>query len=229
MARISANENFSVPLGVPLKYFDLKKSGRPAKHFCNTWVFDNPLSIDATYWLGFIYADGSVSWVDCEGRSRFELQINVQLRDLGHLWKLRCLLGGDVRITTSCARFGIGSKQLCHRLSQLGIMPQKSQYPLEPPQLHGDAKIAFLRGLFDGDGCLHITKRGYLQAAFCGHPAIVKWFACEVGIAGSERFRDNTLYYQWTSGCAAKQLVRYLYGTSGPALKRKAEIAKRFM
>jgi len=69
----------------------------------------------------------------------------------------------------------------------------------------------------------------YFDLKKSGHPAIVKWFAREVGIAGNERFRDNTLYYRWTNGCAAKQLVRYLYGTSGPALKRKAEIAKRFM
>lgn len=70
-----------------------------------------------------------------------------------------------------------------------------------------------------------------VPADFARKPFNNSWMSakCCLQIAGSERFRDNTLYYQWTSGCAAKQLVRYLYGTSGPALKRKAEIAKRFM
>ena len=108
-------------------------------------------------------------------------------------------------------------------------MPRKSANPCAPPLLAGPEIRAFLRGMFDGAGCLHETKRGYLQAAFTGHPDIVKWFVWAVGVGtNGVRLRNGTAYAQWTSGPLAKKVCRVLY-PGEPSLDRKAAIAERWV
>jgi hypothetical protein len=52
-------------------------------------MFDEPLSLEAKYWLGFILADG------CIAHDR--LQINLSPNDIGHLEKFQSFLkGGNI-------------------------------------------------------------------------------------------------------------------------------------
>lgn len=203
------------------------RTGRPRMVAVHERYFDGDLDEQAAYWLGFIFADGCVRWIDAQGHGRWVLRINLQTGDVEHLRKLYTVLGGAVAVTSRCARFTAHSRYLCARLGSLGVVPRKSSAPCEPPVLEGAALRGFLRGLFDGDGCLHVSKRGYLQAAFTGHPALVRWFVDAVGVKGSSRLRDGTLYYQWTGGRQARAVVRALY-PGVPVLARKIAIAERW-
>lgn len=205
-----------------------KRTGQPRRWPVHVDFFAEPLSVDAAYWLGFIYADGSVSWKRPTGKGAWVLTICLKPSDAFHLRLLQEKLGGRVRVGKA-ARLDVYSKLLCERLAELGVVPRKSWSPVCPPSLFGDSRIAFLRGMFDGDGCLHVNKRGYIQAAFCGHPDLVEWFVEQVGVIGSSMRRDNTLYYQWTGGRQARAIIRVLYGHEGPSLKRKQMIADRFL
>lgn len=202
------------------------RSGRPRSVHVTEDYFDD-LGVEQAYWLGFIYADGCVIWTDSAGRSRWVLTINLKPDDTDHLFKLHAALGGSFKVGKA-ARLNAHSRYLCARLGSLGVVPRKSYAPCAPPPMRGEVLRSFLRGMFDGDGCLHETKKGYLQAAFCGHPAIVRWFVEKVGVSGSEHLRDGTLYYQWSGGRQARALIRNLYpGT--PSLDRKAAIAARWI
>ena len=204
-----------------------RRSGRPRVNDVRSDYFDGQLDLDRSYWLGFIYADGSVSF-----KPRWTLTINLAAKDEEHLRNFHAAIGGRVSRTHAGAiRLLVHSRDVCLGLGRLGVLPRKSYAPAAPPALTGSEHQAFLRGLFDGDGCLHVNKRGTLQAAFCGHPATVTWFVEQLGITpnGAPRLRGGTSYAQWTSPRTAPQLASQLYAGPGPRLNRKSQLADRFM
>lgn len=211
--------------------------GRPRTIQVNHEVFSplpEELSEEACYWLGFIFADGCVS-----AKPRWCLAVNLKHQDLDHLLKLEAFLGGRARAGKKAARYMAFSKELVQLLVMLGVLPRKSTEPGLPPEgLTDEQSIALLRGMFDGDGCLHEAKRfGALSAHFCGHPDVVDWFITamlrhNVPKPGSLRKRGNTTYAQWAKQDHALLLAETLYGRAarpktGPALARKVETAHR--
>jgi hypothetical protein len=210
------------------------RSGQPRKIFVEEGYFEAPLDVERAYWLGFIYADGSVC-----ASPRWELKINLAEKDAEHLRSLQARIGGTFAIRTrsrclkggtDIASLGVYSRRLVLSLMRLGVVPRKTTNPVPPPEMGGVVLVAFLRGLFDGDGCLHVTRRGSLQAAFCGNWEVVDWFlrAVRIPVNGKPRRRGICAYAQWTSGWLAKALSGLLYNAPGPRLKRKGDIARAF-
>jgi hypothetical protein len=64
-----------------------RSSAIPRRHHFDKHVFHDIDTPDKAYWLGFPYADGSVSWVN---RS-----VQIALIDRDHLHKLQQFLGSD--------------------------------------------------------------------------------------------------------------------------------------
>jgi hypothetical protein len=128
----------------------------------NQNIFDEINTPEKAYWLGFFYADAYNS----DTCSTF----NVVLKgsDYDHLIKLCNFvdLPSD-KITTSIATLNkreysvcgvrMYSKHLCQKMIQLGCPRAKSFIIKYPDWLNSDYNVHFIRGLFDGDGCL--TKR----------------------------------------------------------------------
>lgn len=222
-AHIAVPQRFAEPLDLDAVFASEPRRGRPRINAVCEDLFDGQLDVERAYWLGFIYADGSVAY-----KPYWAVTVTLAAKDEGHVLALCHLLGGRVARTKSGAvRLLAHSKALCRSLATHGVVPRKSYEPVAPPTLTGDLHRAFLRGLFDGNACLHITRRGHFQAAFCGHPAIVTWFCEQVGIEtnGAPRIRGGAAYAQWTSSARATALAAFLYGGSGPHLERKARIA----
>ena len=133
-------------------------------------------------------------------------------------------------IASAHARLTVGSRRLCGALYQWGLVPRKTWAPASPPPMSGDVLTAFLRGIFDGNGCLHVNRKGNLQAAFCGNPDVVDWFVAQSGHPhGGLRLRNTTAYAQWSGHARAVALAARLYSGPGPALARKLVIAKVFI
>ena len=120
----------------------LDTSRRATKYSYNKHVFVEPTEA-ASYWLGFIAADGSV-----DKDNRFN--VSLHLSDVEHLRKLRRFLGSNhpIRKTDRLACFDIKSKALCGILRGLGIIENKSKFDFEinPSYLTRH----FFRGLVDG-------------------------------------------------------------------------------
>ena len=119
---------------------------------------------EKAYWLGFIMADGGIA-----DKCRV-LKLNLAIKDKSHLEKLKAAIDSQHPIyefslynkkwkqTSHMARINIGSKKLCLGLTKNGCGPQKSTR-LKMPVL--DTKIVhhFIRGYFDGDGCICCVKK----------------------------------------------------------------------
>lgn len=128
-------------------------------------VIDNP---NKAYWLGFIYADGSIS--ANPDNHNYELSIEIHNNDRNHLCGFELELGCDDLIgqrqrtisfngytyRTDTAYLRVYSKQLVMDLLDKNVVPNKT-YEREFPKCQ-DFFWDFVRGVFDGDGC--ISKNG---------------------------------------------------------------------
>ena len=114
------------------------------------------------YLLGYIYADGNI--LDCSYiRARYLQIVSI---DKMSLIRIRSLLNSKHKITKhkptyiggkSVFRLKIGSHKIYDDLFKFGLHPSKSldmKFPDIPRVFLGH----FLRGYFDGDGCVYLEK-----------------------------------------------------------------------
>lgn len=122
---------------------------------------------EKAYWLGFIWADGCISIVP-ETNSG-ELRVELQVNDKNHLKKFNKSLNGNLqvktRIRTNCfdgkyadreyktAFLRVHSIDMVNDLVNIGCVEHKS-YIIGIPNLNDELMWHFVRGFFDGDGCV---------------------------------------------------------------------------
>lgn len=132
-------------------------------HSLNEQYFDE-WSSEMAYWLGFIYADGSVQNNDRAHR----LKIGLTESDVDHLEKFKKALEytGNVKISKTnytkvsgelamSSVIDINSKKLITTLVNIGVIPNKS-LTVEFPDVPEEYELDFIRGYFDGDGSVGI-------------------------------------------------------------------------
>ena len=106
------------------------------------------------YWLGFIYADGSVR----NNEGSYQLNIELNEIDFNHLKKFRRDISSNKPIKTrknrSMCSISINSKKIVSDLFSMGCVKNKTENGfLGKNILNNDlTKKAFLRGYLDGDG-----------------------------------------------------------------------------
>lgn len=123
------------------------------------------------YWLGFLYADGYVKIKRQNKSNKMEYTLGVTLAsvDKEHLVKLAHSLQTDTiikdrTVPLSGKEYGastivVCNRKICNSLNEKGCTPNKSltlEFPNEnivPKELQKH----FIRGYFDGDGCIHIN------------------------------------------------------------------------
>jgi ribosomal protein L37AE/L43A len=125
---------------------------------------------DKAYWLGFIYADG------CNQPKYNRAVVLLSIKDIEHLKKFckslkrdissiyvsppnekAILKGRQINAQASC-RLSLNSKDLSKNLLDLGVFHRKTEILDFPEKSWIPEKLMshFIRGFFDGDGC--ITK-----------------------------------------------------------------------
>lgn len=124
------------------------------------------LSNNDAYILGMIYSDGNLS-KNCieislqeqdkellESISKYIYsKINLQYRQAKEFKKDNVIYNQK-----SQYRFLLCSKSVCNKLRTLGLSENKSlkiRFPNIPEEFHSH----FIRGVFDGDGCIHISNK----------------------------------------------------------------------
>ncbi len=118
----------------------------------NTAAFDE-YTEESCYWAGFLAADGNV---DSKGRIRLMLKYD----DIFHLEKLKTYLKSTHAVssnTTTYNRcsFEFTNKEMCEVLDlNFNIVPEKTLVMKFPHFIRPDMIRHFLRGYFDGDGCI---------------------------------------------------------------------------
>ena len=142
-------------------------------------TFFQSWSPQMSYVLGFIFADGAIEDVQKSSRtcyiamSSVDFSILEQIRkrmNSNHKFYLRkshliTHSDGKSYISRDSFIFRIGSKLMYNDLLNLGVTPRKSlsiSFPFIPfAYLH-----FFVRGYFDGDGCLHLKEGKYPKVIF---------------------------------------------------------------
>ena len=143
-----------------------------------TNVLKNFETIDTeekAYWLGFLYADGSVSSTD----NRIEL--GLAEKDLKQIEKFRDFIGINNKIsyrpTTKSYRYSFKSVLCKADLIRQGCVPKKSlilKFPTED-QVPQNLIRHFIRGYFDGDGWFTNTEDCF-QVGIIGTKDFIKGF-----------------------------------------------------
>lgn len=116
------------------------------------------------YILGFIMADGSVS----NTGSHYRLEIGLNIKDIAILEFIRSEIYPEAKFSyrnkpsknsiSNGVRVRFFSKELVSDLINLNVIPRKTgkeKLPEIPEEYFSD----YLRGYFDGDGCIHSRRR----------------------------------------------------------------------
>ena len=132
------------------------------KYILNQNFFDDIDTEEKAYWLGFLYADGY------NNEKRKEVKIRLAIKDEEHLLKLRDTLyikkdrplyyGVNFGKNKWCELI-INSTHFSKQLAQLGCVQAKTFIVRFPSFLQEEyLKRAFIRGVFDGDGSISLTR-----------------------------------------------------------------------
>jgi hypothetical protein len=143
----------------------LKRHGKKCRDRChqstdykiNETYFDVIDTEEKAYFLGILFADG--------GNIRNSILLALKRDDEYILNRLNSLFQNKPTrqystYTTEYSRLDICNKYIVNKLTEYGIVPKKSlilEFPPEsvvPTHLHNH----FIRGYYDGDGCLVINK-----------------------------------------------------------------------
>lgn len=128
---------------------------------------------EKAYFLGLIYADGSMSYRKTKLATGYSMTLALQEEDGYMVVALRDALYPNhdipVRESRNQVRLDVSSKRLFSALNALGCTPKKSltlQFPTIE-QVPRNLVRHFVRGYFDGDGSISWnTKVHHIQAAF---------------------------------------------------------------
>lgn len=145
---------------------------RDNKYYFNYNYFKEIDSKEKAYWLGFIWADGYVQ--------KYELGIELSIKDIEHLKKFNKCLNGNLQITTrkrnGCFKYKeydnsndiiefcsirIHNKQMIDDLIKYNIVPNKTYKSINCglPNIPQEFLIYFIEGYFDGDGAILKNKK----------------------------------------------------------------------
>jgi intein-encoded DNA endonuclease-like protein len=107
---------------------------------------------EKAYWLGFLYADGNIS------SSSNRISIALKESDRSHLEKFKKFIDGNINIlykkSVNACVISFRCKEMKKDLVSLGCVPNKTWIINSIPNIKDELKIHFIRGFFDGDGCI---------------------------------------------------------------------------
>lgn len=152
----------------------IKKTGYANRQYVlNEHIFDDINTEEKAYWLGFLYADGGVivknrtyqTTLSLAKKDKEMVQLFSQFifgQDRGKLER-----GSKTKNSSDMYRVVICSKYITTKLTAMGCPPKKSLILTFPQWLNKNLYNHFIRGYFDGDGCIGLyNDNGYWRARF---------------------------------------------------------------
>ncbi|MEG1142716.1 MAG: LAGLIDADG family homing endonuclease [Clostridia bacterium] len=147
------------------KIGDLGIGKTPRKYTYNKEFFKNIDTEEKAYWLGFIMADGCVSKREDYESYRFRLALKEE--DFTHLEKfVKCIDGNNEVLHKKSiynnsvyeyCKVDVYSSEFSTHLVNLGVVPNKTK-SFSHPKIKDELFKFYLRGYFDGDGCLYFNE-----------------------------------------------------------------------
>ena len=217
---------------------------KPTYH--NDNYFENIDSERKAYWIGLLLADGCI--VEKQNESNI---LKLELNN-GDRYIIK-EFAKDIK-TDLCVRdykYGekhnailqIHSDKLCHDLSKFGIVPRKTLIIESVPNIPQNLIRHFIRGYFDGDGCIYLAKpkNQYIHRAnitFCGtekfllnlKSVISDQTQLETGsVIDMNKYGSNVFNLRYSRNHDVKILYNYMYKNATIFLNRKKEKFEIFL
>lgn len=208
---------------------EVKKTG--GWYSFNEDYFEEINTEDKAYFLGFIVADGCIS--DKTNAIRI-IQKDTYILEK---FKIYIEFNGDifVRKDRKISYITISSGKTKKDLEKLGIHSNKTmvvKYPNIPENLQNH----FMRGVFDGDGCISIrtdkrnnSQRGQVNICSGSYDFIKEYYDRLVkycGLSGKNKIRcpkDSYYVVDWGGLSDVEKIYEFLYKDSTVFLSRKKE------
>lgn len=133
----------------------------------NREFFKNIDSKDKAYILGLLYADGC----NFIKGTRYKVSLVLHLKDKYLLEDINNLIGSErpLQVSYNTSILHLSGKEYSDDLTKLGCMAKKSlilEFPTKE-QVPEEFLPDFIRGYFDGDGCIGISNN-YLRVTIIG-------------------------------------------------------------
>jgi uncharacterized protein YktA (UPF0223 family) len=126
------------------------------KYFIDKTFFDNINTQEKSYILGFLYADG----YNYEKKGSIKIRLHIQDEEL--LLKFRDIIyinnERPLYYMNNYCELVIDNVYMSKQLAKLGCHQAKSKSLSFPKFLNEDLISHFIRGVFDGDGCISLNK-----------------------------------------------------------------------
>jgi len=215
---------------------------RKNRYTLNDNFFENINSEDKAYILGLLYADGFIGDTHYNnivlGLNDRELveQVAHKIDFTGEIRKGR---KGGFENSKESYILNFSSEKMAYDLRNLGLYPNKSLSLDYLPTIQHDLFRHFIRGYFDGDGSIILSK----HTSYHKVGGVIKRYeypAYTFMLLGTNKFLLNIIdimklnHYKITdtitdeikclrvcAKCELKELFNYLYGGSNMYLKRK--------
>ncbi len=202
-------------------------------------VIDNEVN---AYWLGFIYADGSVSSGSC-------LRIELKPSSTPHLSKLSDIFNARIvhrskynkrmRRSYNTVYLTLHSKHMVDELIGHGIYKNKTYVDSDEVLNHVPEELMhhFIRGYFDGDGGvgMFIPSRGRcaINMNICGVymflSSIQKIIVHRSSMTNGSLFKHGSIYrLAWGGTNNAHKLYDYLYRNATVYMECKEDVFTRY-
>lgn len=203
----------------------------------NEHIFDQIDSEEKAYWLGFIFADGYISSSPLrEGiKNVYQFEISLGIKDIEHLNKFKKFIEfkKDIITDKNRCRFIVANKHLWTTLNELGCTPNKS-LSLKFPNIPQNLVKHFIRGYFDGDGCIlrHVHNTCVTpHIELLGTKQMLEHVLLYSGISAKYkhdiRHSEETWSLEWTKELGI-EFINYLYNNCSIYLNRKYELYQFF-
>lgn len=208
-----------------------KEVDRIETYYTNLDYFNEINTEDKAYYLGLIYADGSVDTK--------RLRLELQKEDCYIIKKWRDIISPNRPIyyskrknkkATGCLT--LNSKYWLDKLKVYNIEPRKSFHNTSLSKLSKEMMPHFVRGLFDGDGSVYINSNA-LRIKFIGNTLSIKelidYLVKEINITPvklhtGKPYKIYTSYFTIARKNDIKKLYDYMYDNSCFYLNRKKQL-----
>lgn len=125
----------------------------------NEKYFETINTEDKAYFLGLIFSDGCI--VNDPEKHRYKLNIKLHKKDIHILYSFIKSIDGEMDVWKNKKRdmceVGVSGKKIIDDLEKNGVVTNKT-FIIEYPSIDENLERHFLRGYFDGDGCIRLSE-----------------------------------------------------------------------
>ena len=216
-------------------YYKPKKKIYKLKNLCENPLFFHTIdSPDKAYYLGLITSDGYIQ----TNLYNKEVGIALQCKDKYILDKLNNYISPKKTLSKyrNSYKWKVASTEIYNDLLTYGITENKSNSNYIYPKIPREFDRDFIRGYFDGDGCISIKSTGYNVISFVCNSKIFLESLANILLSHGIQTRPiyaynkgkNPIYTLYISGGVNKAIFKkFLYENAETFLIRKYERFKK--